>query len=130
MIYADSGGSPSSLIAVSNQLTFASTNAAGWYDLTFATPVKLAAGTYWIGFMSGATSGVAGFRWDSVSASRALNSNTFTSGPSNPFGSFTTDSEQMSLYATYTTQTACAGDADRSLTPSRHRLDRRSWGRR
>ena len=52
--------------------------------------------------MSGSTYGVAGFRWDSVSGSRALNTNTFTSGPSNPFGSFSADSEQMSLYATYT----------------------------
>jgi hypothetical protein len=102
VIYTDSSGSPSSLIATSNQLTFASTNAAGWYDLTFATPPQLTAGTYWIGFMSGSTSDVAGFRWDSVSADRALSTNTFTSGPSNPFGSFTTDSEQMSLYATYT----------------------------
>jgi hypothetical protein len=32
------------------------------------------------------------------------NTNTYTSGPSDPFGgSTTTDAEQMSLYATYTT---------------------------
>jgi hypothetical protein len=102
LIYADSGGSPGSLIAVSNQLTFSNTSAAGWYDLTFGTPPHLAAGTYWIGFMSGATSYVIGFRWDSVSGSRAYNANVFTSGPSNPFGSVSTDGEQMSLYATYT----------------------------
>ena len=44
VVYADSGGSPGSLIAVSNQVTFASTNTAGWYDLPFSTPVGFAAG--------------------------------------------------------------------------------------
>ncbi len=103
VIYAGSGGSPGPLIAVSKPLTFASTSTAGWYDLQFSAPVSLAAGTYWIGFMSGSTSYVAGFRYDSVAGSRAYNVNTYTSGPSNPFGSASTDSEQMSLYATYTT---------------------------
>ncbi len=41
-----------------------------------------------------------------MTASRAVaiyNTNTYTSGPSNPFGSsLTTDGEQTSLYATYT----------------------------
>ena len=105
VIYADSGGSPGSLIAVSNQLTFASTNTAGWYDLPFSTPVSLAPGNYWIGFVSGSSSYVVAFRYDSVAGSRAYNANTYSSGPSNPFGSASTDSEQISLYATYTTQT-------------------------
>jgi hypothetical protein len=103
VIYADSGGSPGALIAVSNQVTFASTNAAAWYDLPFSTPVSLAPGNYWIGFMSGSTSYVIGFRYDSVSGSRLYNANTYSSGPSNPFGSASSDSEQISLYATYTT---------------------------
>jgi subtilisin family serine protease len=128
VIYADSSGTPGSLLAVSNQLTFASSNSAGWYDLTFPTAVNLPAGNYWIGFISGASSSVAGFRYDSVSGSRYLNSNTYTSGPSNPFGSASTDSEQMSLYATYTTQlhrtTGRAGPARRS---SRRAGQRRRW---
>jgi subtilisin family serine protease len=103
VIYADSGGSPGALIAVSNQVTFASTSAAGWYDLPFSTPVSLAPGNYWIGFMSGSTSYVIGFRYDSVTGARLYNANTYTSGPSNPFGSASTDNEQISLYATYTT---------------------------
>jgi hypothetical protein len=102
VIYADSSGAPAALLASSEQLTFSSTGAAGWYDLTFSSPVKLAAGNYWIGVLTGATAGVAGFRFDSVSASRDYNSNSFASGPTNPFGAVTTDAEQMSLYATYT----------------------------
>ena len=104
VIYADSGGTPVSLLAVSNQLTFASTNAAGWYDLTFPTPPHLAAGNhYWIGVITGSSYGVAGFRYNSVANSRDYNANPYSSGPSNPFGTVTTiDSDQMSLYATYT----------------------------
>jgi hypothetical protein len=102
IIYADSNGKPSSLLAVSQQLPFLSTNAAGWYDLTFDTRPHLAAGSYYIGVITGGTGNVAGLRYDSVSASRDFNQNSYNSGPSNPFGSFSTDAEQMSLYATYT----------------------------
>jgi hypothetical protein len=104
IIYSDSGGSPGALVATSNELVFSSSDAAGWFDLTLPSPVSLSAGNYWIGMMSGSTPGVAGFRWDSVSGSRVYNSNTYTSGPSNPFGPIGgSDSEQMSIYATYTT---------------------------
>jgi Fibronectin type III domain len=105
LIYADASGAPGALLGVSEQLTFTSTSAAGWYDLVFPSPIKLAAGNYWIGIITGGTSNVAGFRYDSVSGSRDYNPNTYSSGPSNPFGSVTADSEQASLYATYTTET-------------------------
>jgi hypothetical protein len=52
--------------------------------------------------MTGPSGGVTGFRFTSVSGSRDYNTNTFSAGPSNPFGSFSSDSEQMSLYGTYT----------------------------
>jgi len=102
VIYTDSSSTPAALLASSEQFTFSSTSAAGWYDLVFSSPVKLTAGNYWIGVMTGATAGVAGFRYDSVSGARDYNANTYASGATNPFGSFSTDSEQMSLYATYT----------------------------
>jgi hypothetical protein len=101
VIYADTGTAPGALVGVTEQLTFKSTEKANWFDLVFSAPVKLAAGNYWIGIMSGPTASVAGFRWDSVAGSRDWNSNAYASGPSNPFGSFTTDAEQTSLYATY-----------------------------
>jgi hypothetical protein len=102
VIYSDSGGSPSSLLAVTGELVFSSTQSAGWYDLKLPAAVNLAAGNYWIGVITGGTTGVAGFRYANASGSRDKNSNTYTAGPSNPFGSFTSDGEQMSLYATYT----------------------------
>jgi subtilisin family serine protease len=102
LVYADSVGAPAALLGVSEQLTFTSTSTSGWYDLVFASPINLAAGNYWIGVITGASSGVAGFRYDSVAGARDYNANTYTSLPSNPFGAFSTDSEQTSLYATYT----------------------------
>jgi Subtilase family len=101
VIYADSNGSPGALIATSSQLVFPNTGPAGWYALPFATPPSLAAGRYWIGLLTGGATHAAGYRYASVNASRFLNSNTYTSGPSNPFGSASTDNQQMSLYATY-----------------------------
>ncbi len=101
LIYADSSGAPAGLLGETEQFTFKSANYAGWYRLSFPSPVKLASGNYWIGVISGGTGDVSGFRYDSVSSSRDYNTNTYTSGPSNPFGSVTTDSEEMSLYATY-----------------------------
>jgi hypothetical protein len=105
VIYTDSNNTPGSLLATSNQLTFSSSNAAGWYNLTFASPVSLNAGNYWLGAITGDTGNVAGFCYDSVSNSRSFNSNTYSSGPSNPFGVASIDSEQMSLYASYTYST-------------------------
>ena len=51
--------------------------------------------------ISGGASNVTGFRYSNVSGARALNSNNYASGPSDPFGIPTIDSEQMSIYATY-----------------------------
>jgi hypothetical protein len=102
VIYSDAGGQPGSLIATSRQLVFANTQSAGWYDLPFSSTINLPAGRYWIGVITGGTGNAAGYRYQAVTSSRDLNTNTYTSGPSSTFGSFSTDSEQMSLYATYT----------------------------
>lgn len=115
LIYAPDGpnGSPGTLLATSNQLTFSSAQKAGWYDLPLNSSVALSAGRYWIGVITGCTAaitnctgGVAGYRYTPVTASRDYNSNPYASGPTNPFvplgSSLSTDSEQMSLYATYT----------------------------
>jgi Hypothetical glycosyl hydrolase family 15 len=101
VIYGDESG-PKALLGESKALTFLHTGTAGWYDLTFTTAIKLSAGNYWIGVLSGTTSNVSGIRWDSVTNSRDKNTNEYTSGASNPFGTAEVDSEQMSLYATYT----------------------------
>jgi subtilisin family serine protease len=101
VLYADAAGAPGRLVTVTRELTFRSTDTAGWYDLPLAAPVSLAPGNYWIGLMSGNTSRVAGFRWTSASGSRAVNGNIYTSGASDPFGSATVDGERMSVFATF-----------------------------
>jgi photosystem II stability/assembly factor-like uncharacterized protein len=103
ILYGDSGGKPSALLGTTTQLTFTHTSATAWYHLAFPVPLHLAAGQYWIGVISGASENVASYRFDTVTGARDSNANTYTSGPSNPFGSFTTSNEQFSLYATYST---------------------------
>src|SRR5207245_1430573 len=78
LIYADSGGAPGAFIAATNPITFVSTQPAGWYPLSFASPVPLAAGTYWIGLATGGTSLVTGFRYTTVTNSRSWNSAIYT----------------------------------------------------
>ena len=70
IIYSDASGKPKTLLAVSEELTYASTEAAGWHDLTLASPLKLATGSYWIGVITGPAANVAGFRYESVPESR------------------------------------------------------------
>jgi hypothetical protein len=112
LVYADSSGAPGALLGSTEALTFKSTNAAGWYDLSFATPLKLATGSYWIGAITGASSNVAGFRYDNVTGARDYNANTYTSGPSSTFGTPSVDNEQTSLYATYTPATTVSPPAN------------------
>jgi iron transport multicopper oxidase len=102
LIYADSSNAPGALLGVTEQLTFKSTNTAGWYDLAFSTPVKLAAGNYWLGVMNGGSAGITSFRYDTVAGSRDYNANAYAAGPTNPFGAPSIDAEQMSINASYT----------------------------
>ena len=118
VVYADSKGAPGALVGASTPITFASTQSAGWYDLVFSSPLELSAGTYWIGVLTGATWGVIGYRYDSVAGSRAVNQNTFTAGPSNPFGAFSSDSQQMSLYAVYTSGSGTTSTPVNSSPPT------------
>src|SRR3989442_14048365 len=102
VLYADSNGAPGRLLGVTSPSTYASTQPAGWYKLVFPAAVELPAGNYWIGVLTGSTWGVAGYRYDTLAGAKAYNVNRFASGPSDPFGSFSRKSEQLSLYATYT----------------------------
>ena len=106
VIYSDSGGSPGTLLASGTEVTYrGNVNARGWLDLAFASPVALAPGTYWIGFITGSESKGMGYVYDVASGSRAYNPDTYVSGATAVFGALSRDSEQASIYATYT-QTA------------------------
>jgi hypothetical protein len=103
VIYADSGGSPGALLATGTEVTYqGSANGSGWFALPFGSSVALSPGTYWLGFITGTTTEGIGYAYDSVANSRAYNTNAYSAGPTNPFGSLTKDSRQASIYASYT----------------------------
>lgn len=110
IVYADSGGAPGALVRTTDQLTFSSSDAAGWYDLTFPrhrTPenpsglVVLKRERYWIGVIAGLGAGVAAVAYDVVPSFQDSNGNPYSAGPSNPFGPITTGDEQLSVYLEY-----------------------------
>jgi uncharacterized repeat protein (TIGR01451 family) len=102
VLYADSHGKPAALLGTTEKLTFSSKSAAGWYHLVFATPLKLKRGEYWCGVITGNTGKVAAEHYDSAIRAEDYNTNTYTAGPSNPFGAFRNTGEQMSLYGVLT----------------------------
>jgi Subtilase family/Fervidolysin N-terminal prodomain len=110
VIYANSGGAPGALLATGPEVSYTAgsylgggSNGVGWLNLPFSSPVKLSPGTYWLGFIAGGATEAMGYTYESVASSRAYNANSFASGPSNPFGTATIDSEQASIYAIYST---------------------------
>jgi len=102
IFYADSKGKPAGLLGTTIQLTFTGKSPAGWYHLAFPTPLNLTPGKYWIGMITGASQYVGAEHYDSVTNAQDSNTNSYSAGPSNPFGLFNKGNERMSLYATYT----------------------------
>ena len=116
VIYSDSGGSPGSLLATGTEVTYrGNVNGSGWLDLPLASPVSLSPGTYWLGFIAGTTTEGMGYRYNSAPNSRAYNANSYTSPPTSTFGAPTKDSEQASIYATYTPAAPTGTPANVSL---------------
>jgi len=102
VIYSDSSGSPNALLATSQPMTFTNTTSAGWYNFNFASAPSLTAGNYWFGIITGPTTGVASFCYDLAATNvRRANNNAYSSGPSSPFGTATSDTKQMSIYTSY-----------------------------
>jgi hypothetical protein len=102
IVYADSHGAPGALLGTTSEQAFTSTSPAGWYHLPFLPLALLVEpGQYWIGVITGGTKNVAGERYNSVRGAEDFNANAYTLGPSDPFGSFASGNEQMSLYAIF-----------------------------
>jgi hypothetical protein len=99
VLYADAGGAPGALVAASPPITLSFGDAAGWRSLQLPTAVTLAAGKYWLGLLAG-QGNAATYGYDAAGL-KVSNSNSFTSGPSNPFGSGTSSTETMAIYAVY-----------------------------
>lgn len=101
LIYTDSGDAPNTRMGVSNPVSILDTQ-GGWLNFTFASPVSLTAGEYWMGIVCDvemnavdvALSGGDG-------AGREWHSGEYASPP-NPFGSVEAEnSYAIAIYATY-----------------------------
>ena len=102
VIYAGTNGAPGAFVAATTPITIRPTSPAMPYRMYFPSAVQLKAGTYWLGLLTGGTSGVAAVSYFRVTHSAPTNVNVFSSGPSNPFGPIATVSAaQLSVYALY-----------------------------
>ena len=100
VVYTDAGGEPAALAASSAAVTIQAGKAPGWVDLTFATPFSLGPGNYWLGLHSGTDHAVARYAWGTRTNARRYNIDTYTDGPSNPFGGGRfTDNQEISIFA-------------------------------
>lgn len=107
-IYNGTAGSLGSLISTTNAATV--TTSFAWVDFTFASPVAVTAQTYWIEFSgdggAGPGTNVASQKYDGGGAAN-------TGYQKNDGGTPVYDSNQYSMYATYTASAAAT-----PITPS------------
>ena len=107
VIYADATGEPGALLATTSEISGTGSDPGAWRDLPFASPVRLAAGNYWLGFISGPTTSVLKFYFDEYVGAYRTNTDTYADGPTDPFGGGTTAYlRNISIYATYTPVTS------------------------
>jgi glucose/arabinose dehydrogenase len=105
VLYADNAGVPGALLGVSNEVTITAGRPWGWVDFTFPTPVAVAAGPIWMGYIGGGVSDLVQMRYLSQTGAVRWNVDPggYADGPSNPFGTGTSSNKHYSLYATFTT---------------------------
>ncbi len=101
VIYADSGNRPGAFVAVSQPVTIAAGQSAGWVDFPLSGSPTLPAGEYWLGLWASNTSAL-GF-YDGVSGSGVYAPAGYSVGgnpPANWPGGGGNDTLSYSLYAT------------------------------
>jgi glucose/arabinose dehydrogenase len=105
VVYSDSNGVPGSLLATSNAVTMKAKTAFAWVPFTFSTPVTIAAGPVWVGYLAGTTTGLTQFKYDTSAGAVKYNADTYSDGASNPFGTASTATKPnpFSIRVTYTT---------------------------
>lgn len=100
VIYADSSGVPGARLAYTAPFTLPNTGVAAEFSET-GLSVSLAAGDYWIGYISAGTVGSAFFDTLSQTARSISTGATFTPPP-DPFGAGTSISDKFSCWAIVT----------------------------
>lgn len=117
IIYADSGGSPGAILAISDQLNISNTSEqANTYTFSGAQKITVVGGTtYWIGFIQDTLSGSGSLTVsrDSTGNGHKFDANTYAS-PEDPYGTATNATGIIDCFITYlpipvlTTDTATA----------------------
>jgi hypothetical protein len=99
-IYSDNGGAPNALLGYTSEITNVGTTPQ-WWTANLVSSVSLQANTwYWLCFI---VSGASGYYYDTGTANYgAYNSDAYSDGFANPFGTPTYDNKELSIYCTYT----------------------------
>jgi hypothetical protein len=104
VVYADFGGAPAALKGSTQEVQVAWNKTKGWVDLTFAAPLSLPAGDYWLCLHGGPRTGdaLAWYGYDFLAAGQRSKYDAYSNGASDPFGTASSKDRSMSIYATYT----------------------------
>jgi hypothetical protein len=105
VIYADNNGTPGALLGQGTEVTVPGSQAAGWVDFPFASPVSVTGGSnVWIGLIRGDTAGNIDIATERTGGNELFQQDTYADGASNPYGTPGGSSTyDISGYATYTT---------------------------
>lgn len=112
VIYSDNSGAPDALQGTSNEGPV--DGSLQWQGIDFPSSVSLTAGTYWLGLIQN-TKIDCYFETGSTDQ-YGHNSDTYSDGPEDPFGTPTYTSQQMAVYVYYTPSGGGGG-----ATPTRRR---------
>lgn len=113
-IYADSSGDPGALLGYT-YTTDATTTSELWYNAKLITPVDITSGNYyWLVIHSRDTNTQPSVNASGGTSAIAVSSDTFSDGPVDPFGSYTSGVLEYSIYASDGNLIINAGDLDRS----------------
>lgn len=114
LLYSDNAGYPNALLGTSNSTTINSATPQ-WWDLTFASPVHLTSGNYWISYVE---DDFMSYYFDAGSANQTYQKGVagVYATPPNPFSASATGvARKLSIYATYTPITASGTISNQSL---------------
>lgn len=103
LIYTDLAGEPGEILAVSDELVVSNTTAQ-WNEFTFPAAQRrfLQNGVaYWVGYINEANSNSFIITRENTASSNKQNSDTYSDGPSDPFGSNSTEAGIIDAYIAY-----------------------------
>lgn len=112
VIYSDNAGAPDALLAVSDEITVNSTTEQDWTGaLSGGQQIAITSGTtYWIGWhQKDPGSGFFEISRDGTAGLSQTNTDSYTDGPTNPFGVPTAEAGPVDVYVTYTEATGGGG---------------------